>query len=227
LTGDPEAATSDALVVPILATPFGLVPRLDAGLQNAALQTLFMERMRTDQRGRQRDPLWYSSSDDLLEWPEPPVRQLSAAIIRGMHSVIRQVNSFSEAQWSSFAMQARGRFTVVSPDGCVPASSHPLTAWCGIYCVAAPEAPSSRADSGVLRLYESHFGTMFADATNTVMQLPYTPGHYTWRPVPGQLVVFPGSLTHEIALVKSATPLVLVMVRMRFLAPGQQGVNRW
>ena len=41
---------------------------------------------------------------------------------------------------------------------------------------------------------------------------------------PGQMAVFPASLTHEIALVRSPGPLVLVTVRVRFVAPGQQGV---
>jgi hypothetical protein len=115
----------------------------------------------------------------------------------------------------------------VAPDGRVPAAIYPLTAWCGIYCVAAPPPSAMRSDSGVLRLYESRLGTMFADATNAAMQVPFTPGHYSWQPVPGQLAVFPGSLTHEIALVRSPGHLVLVTVRVRFVAPGQQGMTRW
>ena len=85
----------------------------------------------------------------------------------------------------------------------------------------------TRADSGVLRLYESRLGTMFADATNAAMRVPFTPGHYTWRPVPGQLAVFPAWLTHEIALLRAPGQLVLVTVRVRFVAPGQKGVMRW
>jgi hypothetical protein len=155
------------------------------------------------------------------------VRQLSAAIFRGVNSVVNVVNDLAEAQLSSFAVQARGWFTIVAPDGRVPATNYPLTAWCGIYCVAAPEASATRRDSGVLRLYESRLGTMFADATNAAMRVPYTPGHYTWRPVPGHLAVFPASLTHEIALVRSPGQLVLVTVRVRFVAPGQTGLARW
>ncbi len=68
---------------------------------------------------------------------------------------------------------------------------------------------------------------MFADATNAVMRMPFTPGHYSWRPVPGHMAVFPASLTHEIALLRSPGQLVLVTVRVRFVAPGQQGMARW
>jgi hypothetical protein len=215
------------IVVPILAIPFGVVPLPHAEAQNPALAALFAARMRTDGSGSQRNPLCYHSRDDLLEWPEEPVRQLAAAIFSGVNSVVGAVNDFTQAQLDSFAVQARGWFTVVAENGHVPAAHYPLTAWCGIYCVAAPEASATRADSGVLRLYESRLGTMFADATNAVMRIPFTSGHFSWRPVPGQMAVFPAWLTHEIALIRSPGQLVLVTVRARFVAPGQQGVARW
>jgi hypothetical protein len=214
-------------VVPILAIPFGVVPLPDAETQNSALADLFAARMRLDGAVGQSDPLCYRSRDDLLEWPEDPVRRLAAAILRGVHSVVNAVNDFTEAQLNSLTLQARGWFTIIAPDGRVPAANYPLTAWCGIYCVAAPEPSATRGDSGLLRLYESRLGTMFADATNAAMRVPFTPGHYAWRPVPGQMAVFPASLTHEIALVRSPGQLVLVTVRVRFVGEGQQGLSRW
>jgi hypothetical protein len=214
------------IVVPILATPFGVVPLPDASPLNPALSSLFAARMAADS-SRPANPLCYRSRDDLLEWPEEPVRLLAAAIIRGVYAVVESVNDFSDAQLREFQLEARGWFTIVKPDGCVPAASLPNTAWCGIYCVAAPAASSTRADSGVLRLYESRLGTMFHDPTHSVMRMPFKPNHCSWRPVPGQLAVFPASLTHEIALLRSAGELVLVTVRVRFAAPGQQGIPRW
>jgi hypothetical protein len=214
------------LVVPILATPLGVVSLPDAEALNPALAALFT-RMRTDDRALKRNPLCYSSRDDLLESQEEPVRQLLPAIFQGVNSVIEVVNDFSRGQLDSFAVEARGWFTIVEENGHVPSIQFPLTAWCGVYCVAAPEPSATRADSGLLRLYESRLGTMFADATNATMRMPYTPGHYGWRPVPGQLAVFPALLTHEIALLRSPGQLMLVTVRVRFVAPGKQGVGRW
>ena len=214
-------------VVPILATPFGVVPLPEAEALNPTLAALFTARMSGDGVRQGPNPLCYRGRDDLLEWPEEPVRELAAAIFRGVYTVVNAVNDFTEVQLRSFALQARGWFTVISPDGGVSATNYPLAAWCAIYCVAAPEASATRHDSGVLRLYESRLGTMFADATTSGMRLPFKPGHYGWRPVPGQLAVFPASLTHEIALVRAPQPLMLVTVCARFVAPGQQGVARW
>jgi hypothetical protein len=214
------------IVVPILATPFGVVPLPEAGALNSALCSLFAARMAADS-SRSTNPLCYRSRDDLLEWPEEPVRLLAAAIIRGVYSVVESVNELSGAQLREFKLEARGWFSIVKPDGCIPATTYPNTAWCAIYCVAAPAASSTRADSGVLRLYESRFGTMFHDPTIAVMRMPFKPNHCSWRPVPGQLAVFPASLTHEIALLRSAGELVLATVRVRFAAPGQQGIPQW
>lgn len=217
---------SPPTVVPILATPFGVVPLPAAQALNPALTALFTARMREGGEHLRPNPLCYRSRDDLLEWPEEPVRRLATEILGGVYAVVNAVNEFSEVQLRSFQPQARGWFTVVQADGAIPANNHPLAAWCAIYCVAAPEPSATRQDSGILRLYESRFG-MFADATTAAMRLPYKPGHCGFRPVPGQLAVFPASLTHEIALSRSVQPLILVTVCVRFVAPGQQGVSRW
>jgi len=169
----------------------------------------------------------YRSQDDLFDWPEQAVRALATEIFRGVCAVVETLNAFDPEQLRSFSLEARGWFTIIEQDGALPAVNYPLTAWCAMYCVAAPEPCATRQDSGVLRLYESRLGTMFQDATNSVMRVPFTPGHRTWRPVPGQLAIFPASLTHEIALVRSAGKLILVTARARFVAPGQKGVGRW
>jgi hypothetical protein len=214
------------LVVPLFATPFGIVTVPQAPDLNPQLVDLFMRRAAGD-RAPDAKSLVYRSPDDLFDWPEPAARALATEIFRGVCSVVEMLNAFDAGQLRSFQLEARGWFTIVEQNGCVPAANYPLTAWCAMYCVAAPEASATRQDSGVLRLYESRLGTMFQDATNSIMRVPFKPGHYAWRPVPGQLAVFPASLTHEIALVRSAGTLILATARVRFVAPGQQGVGRW
>ncbi len=216
-------------IVPIFATPFAVV-ELPSALQVNAIAAEILARHAaadTAARASGTDPLCYRSSDDLLEWADGPVRQVCAEILRGVWSTVAAVNTLTPEQLKSLSMQSRGWFTIVQPNGCVPATSHTLTAWCGIYCLEAPPASPERADSGVLRLYESRLATMFSDATNSTMRIPYTTAHYTWRPVPGHLAVFPGFLTHEIPLIRSTGPLSLIMVRARFVGPGQEGLSRW
>jgi hypothetical protein len=215
-----------ASVVPILATPLGLAAIPNAQQLNTALRALFARHAAADRRP-QSNPLRFCSTDDLMEWPEPPARQVTDGILGAVYSLVGSVSDLSEAQLRSCKLETRAWFTVVSTNGSVPAANYPLTAWCVIYCVAAPPPVEDRPDSGVVRFYESRLGSTFQDATNSVLRIPYSQSHYSWRPVPGSLVIFPASLTHEIALLRAAGELVLVTVRCRFIAPGQQGFSRW
>jgi hypothetical protein len=212
-------------IVPILAMPLCTASIPDAQQLNPALCDLFAQRMAS--ASRPQNPLVFRSSDDLLEWPEASVRRLAEGILAAVYSVVGSLNEFSESQLRSFRLETRAWFTVVRTNGSVPAASYPLTSWCVIYCVSAPPLIEARADSGVVRLYESRLGTTFQDATNSRLRIPYRLSHYAWRPESGKMVIFPASLTHEIALSRAAADLVLVSARIRFTAPGQQGFSRW
>ena len=213
-------------VMPILATPLGIATLADAQQLNPALADVFAQRAAADS-ARARNPLRYTSSDDLFEWPEAPVRRLADGIAGAVYSLIGSVSDISEAQLRACKLEARAWFTRIAANGAVPAANHPLTAWCAIYCVAAPAPAQDRADSGVVRLYESRLGSTFQDATNSVLRIPFSASHYAWCPVAGQLLIFPASLTYEVALLRAAGELLLVTARLRFIAPGQQGFARW
>jgi hypothetical protein len=224
-----QASANPLSVVPIFATPFGVMQLPEAQKLNEPLAGLLAARALADSAVAVTGAgsLCYRSADELLEWTDEPAQIVCAEILRGIWSVIASINSFTEEELKSLSMQARGWFTIVHPDGCLPVTTYPLTSWCGMYCVESPQPCADRRDSGVLRLHETRLGTMFSDATNAAPHIPYTPGHYTWRPVPGQMAVFPASIRHEIAMVRSPGRLMLVTVRARFVAPGQEGVSRW
>jgi hypothetical protein len=204
--------------------PFGVVTIPAAPSLNPALTQLFT----TQTEGTTALTAHYRrSQDDLFLWPQPQVRQLAEEMSRGVCSVVMAVNEFSEEELHRFSIEARAWFTILEQDGCVPAVNYPLTAWCAVYCVAAPEASTTRLDSGVLRICESRLSGMFHDVTTAAMRSPYRFGHYGWRPVPGQMAVFPAAATHEIAMLRSKGQLLLVTARFRFVAAGQAGLGRW
>jgi hypothetical protein len=213
-----------ATVAPILAMPFGVVPIASAPTLNPALTELFTTRT---EGTTAVTPQYHRSRDDLFLRPQPEVRQLAEEMSRGVCSVVLAVNEFSEEDLQRFSIEARAWFTILQQDGCVPAANYPLTAWCAIYCVAAPEASTARLDSGALRICESRLGGMFHDVTTASMRSPYRFGHYGWRPVPGQMAVFPAAATHEIAMLRSSGQLLLVTARFRFVPAGQPGLGRW
>ncbi|HLY53484.1 MAG TPA: hypothetical protein VKQ31_10780, partial [Steroidobacteraceae bacterium] len=196
---------------------------------NASLAALLTARATEERRddGRRRDPLCYVSREDLFEWRDAPVAAVRDELLAALCPAIRASTLHSEAEFDRLRVRARARFVIIRQDGCLAAQSLPLASWCAIYCAAAPSAPQGRTDSGVLRLYESRLGGMFADATTWRMRPPFTGGHQLWRPLPGSMAAFPASLEHEIALNRSAGELVLLIVRVRFENPGQQEAPPW
>lgn len=215
-------------VMPIFATPLGIAEVPGAEALNPTVAALLNERA-TPQRAdpAHHQAFTYLSRDDLLDWTDEPVRKLTGGIVQAVLGVARSINDFTDQQFEGLQVQARAWYTIVRANGCIPSLNHPNAAWCAVYCVAAPPLPSVRHDSGVLRLLESFRTTMFADATNSSLQVPYRPGHNTWRPQAGHVVVFPASLTHEITLLRDRGELVLISALVRFVAPGQTGVPWW
>ncbi len=84
-------------VMPILATPLGIATLADAQQLNPALAELFTQRAAADP-AQARNPLRYTSSDDLLEWPEAPVQRLADGIVGAVYSLIGSVSDITEVQ---------------------------------------------------------------------------------------------------------------------------------
>jgi hypothetical protein len=211
-------------VMPILATPLGIVRLAAAADLNPKVLALVSHQQQADGAAAR---LVYESRDDFFEWQDPAARALATEMLRGAFTVVAGISELTEPALRSLSIEARGFAAVIARDGCLPARSYPLTAWCAMYCLGVPEPSPLRADSGVLRLYESRLGTMFQDATNSALRMPYKSSHYAWRPSAGEMAVFPASLNHEVALVRAGGQLSFIVARLRFVGAGQEGVGRW
>jgi len=211
------------IVVPILATPFGVVPLPDVEAHNprsmncSRRECARARRLCNPVRSATAAPMIYSSG------PSSRWRSWLRQCARRGH-VVRAVNDFSEDQLRSLRPEARGWFTVVQPDGGVPAANYPLTAWCGIYCVAAPEPSSTRHDAACC---ESMNRT---SAPCLRMPPPRRCGFHSGRGTTAgvrarQMAVSPPRSPRNRAH-SSREPCAGDGAR-GFIGPGQQGVARW
>jgi hypothetical protein len=216
-------------VMPIFATPFAIVPIGGTADLNATLESVFLSRASEEYRDPRapHNPLCFCGREDLFEWPDEAVEQLRRQMLAGICAAVMAVNRYTEAEFDALGLQARARFRIVRPNGCIPAASAPLASWSVVYCVAAPAPAPARADSAVLRLYAIREGTMFIDAANWRLRDPFNGAHHVWRPVPGQMAVFPASILHEVALNRTEANLLLVTARARFAHGGQVEAPPW
>jgi hypothetical protein len=216
-------------IVPIFATPFAIVPLAGEADLNAALAALFLSRATEEYRDPHsaRDALYFRGRENLFEWPHEAVQRLRQEMLGGICAAAMAVNRYTEAEFDALGVQARARFAIVRPNGSIPAATAPLASWYALYCVAAPGPTPARQDSGVLRLYAIRDASMFLDAANYRLREPFTGAHHVWRPVAGQMAVFPASILHEVALNRTETSLLLVCARARFAHGGEGQLPPW
>lgn len=216
-------------MVPIFAIPFGVASFREAAEANPKLAAICSRHATEAYRDTavHQDPLCYRSREDLFEWDAEEIRWLRRELLGAVCSAVRSVNECTEAEFDALKVQARARFAIIRRNGSLPASSAPMASWYAIYCIAAPTAVPERADSASLRLYGIRQGTMFKDAANWRLRMPFADSHYLWRPVAGEMAVFPASVLHEITLNRGHADLLLVMARLRFAHGGEGPLPPW
>jgi hypothetical protein len=212
-------------IVPIFASPFAVVSIDDGGDLNAALLSLFAERATDAYRDPALPPdaLCFRSREDLFDWQDEAVVQLRRRMLAGICDIVMAANLYTEAEFRELGLQVRARFTLVRPDGCIPASTAPMASWFALYCVGAPAGGSSQTNSGMLRLIATRNAQMFIDAANYRLREPFDTSHRVWRPVPGHMAAFPATMLHEVVLNRSDRDLVLVGARVRFARLDEAG----
>lgn len=220
----PTAKVTAMFAVPLVTVPLPGGPAL-----NPALLSLFNARASAGPHdpNLRVDPLCFRAPEDLFEWPGEVPGELRRGLLGCVCQAVMAANTFTDAEFDAFSVQARARFVIIRRDGALPASSAPMASWCALYCVAAPPPNPARPDSGALRLYESRMSNMFLDASNWRLRPPFSSGHQLWTPVSGQIAVFPASVQHEVALNRADSDLVLVIARFRFARPDMEALPPW
>lgn len=220
-------STPTFTVVPIFASPFGAVSLSGAGELNAALVPLLSGRATEEFRdpALPADSLCFRSREDVFEWQEPAAAQLRLRMLGGICDVVMAANLYTEAEFRGLGLQARARFTIVRPNGCIPPATAPMASWFALYCVEAPQVPPSQTNSGMLRFFATRNAQMFIDAANNRLRAPFDTSHQVWRPLPGHMAVFPAAMLHEVVLNRSDRNLVLVGARVRFARYDEAGLE--
>ena len=205
--------------VPLFATPFAAVNTGTDRDFNARLAILCESQSSAPAPAGDpsRDPLHFHGRDDFLASADPTAGELQRLILGQASSVVAGLSSLGVAEFARLHVQARGWCSIVQRDGHVPAQHFPNASWLAVYCAQAGETDAGFNNAGVLRLYERRLGSIYRDASTSELKSPYRYGNHTWTPVPGWMALFPAHVRHEVSVVRSATPLILVFAMIRFV----------
>jgi hypothetical protein len=136
----------------------------------------------------------------MFRWPEICIQTLRRFVMESVGEVVAELNGYTPAEMAGMQLHNHTWFHVTRHGGSFVAHNHPLASWSTVYCVRSGEEVAERRDSGVLRFLDHRpASNMFIDPGNVQLRVPFNFGHYAMRLAPGQLVIFPSYLGHEVA----------------------------
>ena len=192
-------------ISPVFAVPLGAVAHSDPRAVNAALRKLFLER--EAQGGRYvnpnpslaQQPGVFESDFELFSWPDPPVQALKQFCWASLGDMVAAANGYDNRAMGGLRIYSHTWFHVTRKGGFVIPHSHPMASWSGVYCVDDGHEGADPGRSGLLRFHNPHaYSNTFLDPGNAALKPPYHHGFWNQRLVPGQLVIFPSWLVHDV-----------------------------
>lgn len=189
----------------LFAVPCASVQHPDCHELNRKLRELFIDRETEGARYANPSPLvlrnslLFESHFDLFEWPEPCVQQLKTYCLGHLSSLVAQINQYDQATMDRLRINTDCWFHITRKGGYFTTHNHPMASWSGVYCVASGAEAGEPPDSGILSFPNPNSAaSMFNDAGNAAMMPPYSFGAMNFKLKPGQLVLFPSWVLHEV-----------------------------
>ncbi len=199
---------------PLFSVPFVTTTMEGAGPLCAELTRLFLRREDPETRNtthRDTQHGLFESRFDLHTWPDPPVQVLFGFIHHALASSLQQLSQFPPEVYAALEFHYHSWFHITRNGGHQGVHNHPMASWSGIFCVDAGDAPTDRTESGSVRFLDPRPGAeMYMDAGNEQLRDQYRQGGFGFHHRPGQLVLFPSYLYHEVFPYWGTRPRVVV-----------------
>lgn len=199
-----ELLTGTAEIAPMFAVPLAQARIVGHESLNAELKSLLLAReaqpaVVNANPSLKQQPGVFESQFDLFSWPDAPIRRLRDFCWAELGRTIAALNEYSAADMARLRIHSHAWFHITRAPGFVIAHTHPMASWSGVYCVDPGGPSETHPESGVLRFQNPHYySNMFLDPGNARLQAPFHHGTWSMHLKPGQLVLFPSWLQHEV-----------------------------
>ena len=193
-------------ITQVFASPIahGFMP--DCQALNQRLRELFLQWEQDSSQKRSSQPTQvikvavYESSFDLFHKPQPEIQQLTQFCLQTLGYVISQMNGYTAEDMADLRIFHHSWYHLTRKGGYTAQHNHPMASWSGVYCVDPGDILSERPNNGSLRFMESRStASMYLDPGNAQLRAPFGFGDLAFDLKPGQLLLFPSYLLHEVA----------------------------
>lgn len=187
-----------AFAVPIAQARMESCDRL-----NRELEQLFLARETQEYRNpapsHNPQAEMFESRVDLFTWPEPCIQELRKFMLESVFHIAMAASETAREEFTRLHLNNHTWFHITRPTGYFVAHNHALASWSAVYCVKDGLDPAGTPTGGLLRLFDTRAGAdAYLDVANRRLRQPFIVGDLDLQLRPGQLVVFPSYLFHEV-----------------------------
>jgi uncharacterized protein (TIGR02466 family) len=196
--------TPQLRVLPGFAVPFGELELPNAGPLNAELRALFLAREHEGPRYRNPAPSMtlvpqvFESKWDLFYWTDPCVVKLRELCNAALFKMVGELNGYSKQELAELILNVDAWFHVTRPGGTFGWHNHPMASWSGVYCVDSGYGDGEPQSGELIFSHPAPAANMFVDLGVANIQAPWSLAPRQYRLRPGQLVLFPSWVLHQV-----------------------------
>jgi hypothetical protein len=140
----------------------------------------------------------FESRVDLFQWPESCVQELRTFMLESVFRAAMAASEMPRDEFARLRLHNHTWFHVTRDSGYFVSHNHALASWSAVYCVA--DGAGAGARGGLLRLFDTRSGAdAYLDPGNRQLRRPFVVGDLELQLAPGQLVIFPSYLFHEVS----------------------------
>jgi hypothetical protein len=208
-------------IAPIFSVPLAITDVADSSAINADLEPLLLSRETSQYANPMPAPLLskgvFESSPGVLQWPEPAMEKLRAALINAIGRLVAELGAFSQQEMSNVILANQTRFHITRHGGAFGPHNQPMVSWSAIYCVNPGDDVPDFPESGTVRILDQRVAACtYIDPGNARWRAPFGFGHASIKLRAGQIALFPAYVVREITTYLGQKPRITISSSFSF-----------
>lgn len=168
----------------------------------------------------QRSDAVFESHFRLFAVDDPAIVRLREYCLTQVLQFVARLNGYGGEELRRIRVHADAWFHITRRGGFFALHNHPNASWSGVYCVDPGRHDAGAADSGLLSFVNPAIASaMFMDAGTARLSGPYSYNVRHLRLEPGQLVIFPSWVLHDVKPFAGEGERITVAFNCSFVLP--------
>ena len=159
----------------------------------------------------------FESSFDLFKDPNKAIQELKMFFLHGIVHAVTETNGYSAEKCQGLKVFTDAWYHVTRYGGYISSHLHPNASWSAVYMVDPGDQPEDLPRGGMLNFKDPRTtANMYMDPGNQNWKKPSHVGSVNYAMQPGDLLVFPSFIQHEVTPYLGKAPRLTVAANCSF-----------